>query len=290
MKVAILTDSNSGISQEESKDLDVFVLPMPVLVDDEEYYEDVNLTQDEFFEKLSKNAEVSTSQPSLLTLEETWKDLLKKYNQIIYIPMSSSLSSGCENATTFAKDFNGKVEVADNRRISVTQKQAVYDALKLRKIGKTAKEIKEYLESHASQSSIYIMVDTLKYLKKGGRLTPAVAALAGMLRIKPILQIQGGKLDKFSQVMTAVQGKKKMTDQICKELESRFSQALNDKRIVISMAYTNCLERANEFKAEVNKAIEKYDLKVEYMDPLPISIACHIGSGALAVTISEKLI
>ena len=150
--------------------------------------------------------------------------------------------------------------------------------------------IKDFLEENAPQNSIYIMVDTLKYLKKGGRLTPAVAALAGMLRIKPILQIQGGKLDKFSQVMTTVQGKKKMIDQICKELETRFKKALNENRIVISMAYTNCLEKANEFKAEVNSTIEKYGLKVEFMDPLPLSIACHIGSGALALTISEKVI
>lgn len=288
MKVAILTDSNSGISQEEGENLGIFVVPMPVLINDEEYYEDINLTQEEFYKKLNDNADVSTSQPSLLVLEEKWNEILKDYDEIVYIPMSSSLSSGCENAIMFSKEFGGRVEVVNNRRISVTQKQSVFDAIKLKDLGRSAKEIKEYLEENAPQNSIYIMVDTLKYLKKGGRLTPAVAALAGMLRIKPILQIQGGKLDKFSQVMTAVQGKRKMIDQICKELETRFEKPLRENKIVISMAYTNCLDKANEFKNEVCKAVEKYGLTVDFMDPLPISISCHIGSGALAVTISEK--
>ena len=288
MKVAILTDSNSGIKQDEAKKLGIFVLPMPVLINEDEFYEDIDLTQDQFYQKLSENAEVSTSQPSLFTIGEKWEELLKNHDEIVYIPMSSSLSSGCENAVVYSKEFGGRVEVANNRRISVTQKQSVYDAIKLRELGRSAKEIKTYLEENSQQSSIYIMVDTLKYLKKGGRLTPAVAALAGMLRIKPILQIQGGKLDKFSQVMTAVQGKKKMIDQICKELESRFEDALKENKIVVSMAYTNCIQKAEEFKCEVNSAISKYNLKVEYMDPLPISISCHIGSGALAVTISEK--
>lgn len=290
MRVAIITDSNSGITNEEAKELGIFVIPMPVLVNDEEYFENVDITEEEFYKKLSENAEVSTSQPNIYFIGETWEDVLKTYDEIVHIPMSGSLSSACEVADNFAKEFNGKVEVVDNRRISVTQKQSVYDAIKLVKMGKSAKEIKAYLEEDSPQNSIYIMVDTLKYLKKGGRLTPAVAALAGMLRIKPILQIQGGKLDKFSQVMTLVQGKRKMIDQICKELEGRFASLLSEGKIVISIAYTNCLDKALEFKKEAEAALEKYNLKVEFIDPLPLSIACHIGSGALAITIANKIL
>lgn len=290
MKVAILTDSNSGISQEEAEKLGIYVLPMPVLVDGEEYYEDINLTQEEFFEKIKEDIDISTSQPNIYTVGEKWDELLKTYEEIVYIPMSASLSSSCEVAANFSKDYHGQVQVVDNRRISVTQKQSVFDAIYLAKQGKSAAEIKKYLENEASQNSIYIMLDTLKYLKKGGRLTPAVAAIGTMLRIKPILQIQGGKLDRFSQVMTSIQGKKKMIEQIIKELDSRFAIPLQEGRIVISMAYTNCKDKALEFQKEVETALEKYNLKVTFVDPLPISIACHIGSGALALTISAKII
>ena len=290
MKVAIMTDSNSGITQEEAKLLGVFVLPMPVLLNDEEYYEGVNLTQEDFYNKL-ENSEVSTSQVSSYTIGEKWEEILKEYDQILHIPMSSALSSGCENAIRFAsEEFSGKVEVVDNKRISVTQKQSVYDAINLAKSGKSAQEIKKYLEQDAENNSIYIMVDTLKYLKKGGRITPAVATIAGVLKIKPILQIQCGKLDKFSQVMTVVQGKRKMIEQITKELEGRFASSLKDGKIGVSIAYTNCKDKAFEFKHEAELALEKYGLKVDFVDPLPLSIACHIGSGALAITLSNKII
>lgn len=289
MKVAIVTDSNSGITEEEAKKLGIIVIPMPVLINENEFYENIDITEEEFYKKLSENADVSTSQPSTFTIGEFWEEALKNYDEVVHIPMSGSLSSGCENAINFSQEFNGKVQVVDNRRISVTQKQSVYDAIKLAKMGKNAAEIKKYLEEDGPQSSIYIMVDTLKYLKKGGRLTPAVAAIAGLLKIKPILQIQGGKLDKFSQVMTLVQAKKKMIDQICKELDGRFSSLVSAGTVAVSIAYTNCKDKAEEFKKEAESALEKYNIKIDIVDPLPISIACHIGSGALAITISNKI-
>ncbi len=281
--VAIVTDSNSGITQQEAAKLGCTVVPMPFLINEEEFFEEMNLSQEEFYSKLLNGAEVSTSQPNIFNIVELWKDLLTKYDEIVHIPMSSELSASMETATAYAKEFNGKVQVVDNHRISVTQKQSVLDALALAKEGKSAKEIKSWLEKTSYDSSIYIMVTTLKYLKKGGRITPAAAALGSLLKIKPVLQIQGGKLDKFCQVLSYTQGKKKMIDQLVNDIEQRFKQFQEDKKLKVYIAYTYLQDKAMEFKNEVEKALERYDIKIEIVAPLSLSVACHIGDGAIAV-------
>ena len=285
MKVAIVTDSNSGITQEEAKQLGITVIPMPFLINGEEYFEDISLTQEEFYKKLFEDADVSTSQPSIYSINKTWTDLLKEYDQIVHIPMSSGLSASCETATASSQtdEFKGKVFVVDNKRISITQKQSVFDALKLAKEGKTGEEIKKILLDDSMKASIYIMVSTLKYLKKGGRLTPAVAAIGSLLKIKPVLQIQGDKLDKFCQVMNASVGKKRMIEQIIKDIETRFKEELDSKHLVVSMAYTYDKQKCLEFKEEAEKALEKYNIKIKLVDPLSLSVSCHIGENAIAI-------
>ncbi len=283
MKVAVVTDTNSGITPEEAKKLGVTVVPMPFLINDEEFFEDVTLTQQQFYEKLMSGANVSTSQPNIYSVMDIWQEILKTYDQLIYIPMSSGLSNSCETAQNFAKEFEGKVEVVDNKRISVTQKQSVIDAVNLTKQGKTAAEIKEYLLNTSMNASIYIMVPTLTYLKKGGRVTPAAAAIGTLLKIKPVLQIQGAKLDKFCQVMTLNQAKRKMIDQILKDIETRFKDLVEQNRFKIFMAYTYDKEKCLEFANEANEALKKYNLKVELVDPLSLSVSCHIGPGATAI-------
>lgn len=288
MKIAIVTDSNSGITQSEAKELGCFLIPMPFLIDEKEYFEEISLSQEEFYEKLLSGADVSTSQPNIFSVTELWKDLLKTYDQIVHIPMSSGLSASTETAINAAKDFNGKVEVVDNKRISVTLKQSVIDAINLAKDGKNAKEIKDWLENTALDSSIYIMVTTLKYLKKGGRITPAAAAIGSLLKIKPILQIQGSKLDKFCQVISFNQGKKRMIEQMIYDIEHRFKSQLDAGKLKIQMAYTHAKDKCLEFKEEADKELEKYGLKVEMIDPLSLSVACHIGDGAIAIACSTS--
>lgn len=283
MKVAIVTDSNSGITQQQGKELGISVIPMPFLIDGEEFFEDISLSQDQFYEKLFAGAEVSTSQPNIFKVTDLWKNLLKTYDEVVHIPMSSGLSASCETALGYAKQFNGKVQVVDNKRISVTQKQSVLDALAMAKEGKSALEIKQWLEETAMNSSIYIMVTTLKYLKKGGRITPAAAAIGTPLKIKPILQIQGSKLDKFSQVISYAQGKKKMIEQAIKDIETRYSEEIKAKKLKVHIAYTYLKDKAHEFEQEVNAALAKYDIKVDFVDPLSLSVSCHIGDGALAI-------
>ena len=216
--IKIVTDSNSGITQAEAKELGIFVVPMPFLINGEEYFEDINLTQKEFYEHLQGDAAVSTSQPSAVTVTELWDELLKDGSDVVHIPMSSGLSETCHTAQNLAKDYNGRVQVVDNQRISVTLKQSVLDALKLAEAGKSAAEIKEYLESTKFDSSIYISLDTLKYLKKGGRLTPAAALIGTILKIKPVLQIQGEKLDAFRKVHSLKQAKNEMINAIRNDL------------------------------------------------------------------------
>lgn len=288
MKIAIVTDSNSGITQSEAKELGCFLIPMPFLIDEKEYFEEISLSQEEFYEKLLSGADVSTSQPNIFSVTELWKNLLKTYDQIVHIPMSSGLSASTETAINAAKDFNGKVEVVDNKRISVTLKQSVIDAINLAKDGKNAKEIKDWLENTALDSSIYIMVTTLKYLKKGGRITPAAAAIGSLLKIKPILQIQGSKLDKFCQVISFNQGKKRMIEQMIYDIEHRFKSQLDAGKLKIQMAYTHAKDKCLEFKEEADKELEKYGLKVEMIDPLSLSVACHIGDGAIAIACSTS--
>lgn len=283
MKVVIVTDTNSGISPSLAKELGVKIVPMPFLINDKEFFEDVNLTQEQFYEKLLSGANVSTSQPNIFSVIELWEELLKEYDEIVYIPMSSGLSNSCETAINFANQFDGRVQVVDNKRISVTQKQSVIDAVNMARDGMNAKEIKERLMQSSMNATIYIMVSTLTYLKKGGRITPAAAAIGTLLKIKPVLTIQGAKLDKCGQVMTLGQAKKKMLDQISKDIETRFGDLVKDGKFKVYLAYTYDKDKCLEFKTEAEQALSKYNLKIEFVDPLSLSVSCHIGPGALAI-------
>lgn len=280
-KIAITTDSNSGILPEEYKDKGVFVLPMPFLINDEAYFENVNLTQEGFYQLLDSNASVSTSQPSYGELTDFWANILQEYDEIVHIPMSSGLSKSCENALRIAEEYNGKIHVVDNRRISVTLKQSVVDAVVLRDKGASAKEIKGYLESTAGDSSIYIAVDTMKYLKKGGRVTPTAAAIATVLKIKPILSIRGAKLDKFAVARTPQKAKESMKLAMKKDLETTFAEFVDNGEMVLYVAHTNAYEEAEKFANEVRAFFPK--IPVTFCDPLSLSVSCHIGPGALAI-------
>ena len=283
-KIAIVTDSNSGITQEMGKSMGIYVIPMPFFIDGELFLEDITLTQEEFYKRLGDNSDISTSQPSPGEVMECWDELLKEYDEIVHIPMSSGLSSTCHAAQSLSQEYEGKVCVVDNQRISVTQKQSVEDAITLREAGKSAAEIKEILEAEKLQASIYITVDTLKYLKKGGRITPAAAALGTVLKLKPVLQIQGEKLDAFSKVRGWKAAKRTMLKAIEKDLEERFSEVRED--MVLGMAYTCSKEEAQEWKQEIAEKFPEYEI-VE--GPLSLSVACHIGPGAMAVTCMKKV-
>ncbi len=284
-KVAIVTDSNAGITQEEAKELGIYVMPMPFYIDDELFYEGISLSQEQFYEKLQEGHEIHTSAPAPGDFLDLWDRLLEDYDEIIDIPMSSGLSSTCSQATMLAQDYNGKVFVIDNQRISVTQRQSVLDALMLAEAGKNGKEIAEALMANKFDSSIYIMVDTLAYLKKGGRITPAAAALGTLLRLKPVLQIQGEKLDAFAKARTVKQAKTIMIRQILDDCRDRFGSA-EGENIHISMSYTYDLEAAEIFREEVRQYFPNHDI---YMHPLSLSVSCHIGPGALAVTATKAI-
>ena len=283
-KIAIVTDSNSGITQEMGKTMGIHVIPMPFFIDGELFLEDITLTQEEFYKRLGEDSDISTSQPSPGEVMECWDELLKEYDEIVHIPMSSGLSSTCHAAQSLSQEYEGKVCVVDNQRISVTQKQSVEDAITLREAGKSAAEIKEILEAEKLQASIYITVDTLKYLKKGGRITPAAAALGTVLNLKPVLQIQGDKLDAFSKVRGWKAAKRTMLKAFEKDLEERFSEVRED--MVLGMAYTCSKEEAQEWKQEISEKFPGYEI-VE--GPLSLSVACHIGPGAMAVTCMKKV-
>ncbi len=283
-KVAIVTDSNSGITQDRGKELGIFVLPMPFFIDGELFLEDITLTQEQFYERLGADSDISTSQPSPADVMELWEKILAEYDELVCIPMSSGLSSTCSTATSIAAQYSGRVQVVNNQRISVTQEQSVYDAMTLRDQGKSAQEIKEILEREKFQSSIYITVDTLKYLKKGGRVTPAAAAIGTVLNLKPVLQIQGEKLDAFAKVRGWKAAKKTMLNAIEKDLNERFADVKDD--MVLGMAYTCGREEAREWKQEIMERFPGYEI-VE--GPLSLSVACHIGPGAMAVTCMKKL-
>ncbi len=285
--IRIVTDSNSGITQSEAEKLGISVIPMPFLIDGEEYFEDINLTQEQFYEHLRGDAAVSTSQPSVASVTELWDRLLKEDCEIVHIPMSSGLSESCHTAQTLAKEYGGRVHVVDNQRISVTQKQSVFDAMKLAEQGKSAAQIAEYLTATKRDSSIYISLDTLKYLKKGGRLTPAAALVGSILRIKPVLQIQGEKLDAFRKVHSLRQAKQEMVAAIRNDLATRFAQFRKDGEMTTSVAHTDNYAEAEIFRKELEELFP--DVPVTYTDPLSLSVSCHIGPGALAVTATRIL-
>lgn len=286
-KIAVITDSNSGITQQQAEELGVFVLPMPFMIDGEEYFEGINLSVEEFFEKLKGDREISTSQPTPESVLSLWDKLLKEgYDEIVHIPMSSGLSSSCQTAIVLADDYDGKVQVVNNQRISVTQRQSVLDAIHLAEAGKSAAEIKEILEREKLEASIYIMLDTLTYLKRGGRITPAAAALGNLLRLKPVLQIQGEKLDAFAKARTVKQAKTIMIDAMKKDFHERFQDNENGD-MALEIAHTENLEAANELKKELEEIFPGMDI---YVDHLSLSVSCHIGPGSLAIACAKKAI
>ena len=290
MKVAIMTDSNSGITQKEAKELGIRVVPMPFNIDGEEYLEDITLTQEGFYEKLKGGAKVSTSQPSIGYVNSIWDELLTEYDQVVYIPMSSGLSRSCESATVSAKaNYEGKVFVVDNQRISVTQRQSVLDAMELARLGYDGKEIHDKLIEIKFDSDIFIMVDTLEYLKKGGRITAAAAALGGMLKLKPILLIKGEKLDKFRMRNRSVENAKEIMLNACVE---KIEGYLKDKdgrtdNVYLEVAYSGT--DTTEAEAFVKMINERFPGKEVVVSPLSLSVSCHIGPGALAMAICKAM-
>lgn len=284
-KIAVVTDSNSGITQSQAKEMGLYVIPMPFMINEETFFEDITLTQEQFYERLAENADVITSQPSPEAVMNLWDELLETYDEIVHIPMSSGLSGSCQSARMLAENYDGRVQVVNNQRISVTQRQSALDALELIERGMDAAAIREFLEEDKFNSSIYIMLDTLYYLKKGGRITPAAAALGTILRLKPVLQIQGEKLDAFAKARTVSQGKTIMMNAIRADMEKRFGGVSGDK-IWLQIAYTYDREAAEQFKEQVLEAFPGFDV---HMDPLSLSIACHIGPGSLALACSRKI-
>lgn len=284
-KVAIVTDSNSGITQDQAKELGVFVLPMPFMIN-EETFEDIDLTQEQFYERLTDGADISTSQPSPESVMKLWEEVLKEYDEIVHIPMTSGLSGSCQSAMMLAEEFDGKVHVVDNLRISILQRQSVLDAKVMSEKGMSAKEIKERLLEDASNYGVYIMLDTLYYLKKGGRITPAAAAIGTMLKLKPVLTIvNGGKLDAFAKARTTTQGKTLMINAVKNDVETRLGGFEGEQKPWLAIAYTGSNETALAFKAELEELFPGYDIHV---DPLSLSVACHIGPGALAFAGMKK--
>ena len=285
-KIAVITDSNSGITQEQAEQSGIFVVPMPFMIEEETFYEGITLTRDEFYRRLGENANIATSQPSPEDILNLWHELLKEYDEIVHIPMSSGLSGSCETAHVLSLDFEGIVQVVDNQRISVTQRQSVLDAIALVKEGRGARQIKEILERDKFNSSIYIMLDTLYYLKKGGRITPAAAALGTILRLKPVLQIQGEKLDAFAKARTISQAKTIMENAVKNDILNRFG-GMNKDSVYLQIAHTNNEDAAQNLKNELQELYPGFSI---YVDHLSLSIACHLGPGALAIACSKKLI
>ena len=285
-KIAVVTDSNSGITQSEGRELGVFVLPMPFDIDGKEYFEDINLTQEDFYRMLEADCDISTSQPSPEAVTSLWDKVLEDYDAIIHIPMSSGLSGSCQTAAMLAEDYEGRVFVVNNQRISVTQRQSVLDAMEMAGTGVSPADIKRILEEQKFESSIYIMVDTLKYLKKGGRITPAAAALGTLLKLKPVLQIQGEKLDAFGKARTVKQAKTMMLNAIRKDMETRIGKSARGENVHIAVSYTPG-DGVETWIGEVKAAFPEHEV---FAAPLSLSISCHIGPGALAVTVTHKIV
>ena len=284
--IAIVTDSNSGITQQQAEALEgVFILPMPFSIDGETFYEGISLDEEGFYEKMLADAQISTSQPSPQEVLNMWNRILKAYETIIYIPMSSGLSGSCDTAYMLSQSYDGRVMVVDNQRISVSQRQSVLDAVAMREKGYDAQKIYDVLMETRMESSIYICVDTLKYLKEGGRITPAAAALGTLLKIKPVLQIQGEKLDAFSKVRTLKQAKQTMLQAAIRDTEGRFADP-SHTHVLVSIAHTQNLKEAEIFAQELSEYFPGQEI---YIDHLSLSVSCHIGPGALAVCLCKKL-
>lgn len=285
MKTAVVTDSNSGILQKDGEKLGIYVIPMPFTIDGNDYFEDISLTQQEFYERMENDEDITTSQPSPEDVMKLWDELLKEYDEVVHIPMSGGLSGSCETALMLAQDYDGRVQVVDNHRVSVTQRQSALDALEMVKRGFNAVQIREELERTKDDSVIYITVDTLKYLKKGGRITPAAAALGTLLKLKPVLTILGEKLDAFAKARTMKQAKSMMVSAVLRDLETK----LGDKECRethLAIAYSENEAAALQFREELKEYFPGVEVTVA---PLALSIACHIGPGSLALAATRKL-
>ena len=285
-KVAVVTDSNSGITQDQAKALGLYVVPMPFNIGDKTYYEDIDLSQEQFYNMLGEGTDIYTSQPLPEHILDLWDHLLKEYDEIVHIPMSSGLSGSCDTAGILSEDYDGRVQVVNNQRISVTQRQSALDAQALADKGYSAVRIREILERDKYESSIYIMVDTLKYLKKGGRITPAAAALGTLLKLKPVLQIQGGKLDAFAKARTVKQARTMMIEAMKQDFEKRIGMSPKGEKCSLYIAHTQNQALAEDFREEIKKDFPEHDI---YIAPLSLSVACHIGPGALAIASSKIL-
>ena len=283
-RVAVMTDSNSGITQMDAKNMGIDVVPMPFTIDDKTYFEDINLTREEFFQMMADGKDILTSQPSPGDLTDLWDKALEKNDQVIYIPMSSGLSSSCQSARMLANDYNGRVFVVNNQRISVTQKRSVQDAMNMAENGYDAKRIRDILEQERLDASIYIMLDTLKYLKKGGRITPAAAAIGTLMRIKPVLQIKGERLDAFSKARTLSQGKTIMINALHHDIDTLFG-GIDADNVFIYAVHAQVPKAFSVFSDEVRQAFPSYDIEEAR---LSLSICCHIGPGALAMGCVKK--
>ena len=286
-RTAVITDSNAMITGEEARELGIYLVPMPFMIgtDTATYYEGINLSREEFFAKLEGEDQIVTSQPVPTDVLRVWDEALKTYDEVVYIPMSSGLSGSCQSAMMLSDDYDGKVQVVDNQRISVTMKASVLDAIELAKRGMSAARIREILEKVKFDSSIYIMLDTLKYLKRGGRITPAAAAIGSLLRIKPVLQIKGERLDAFSKARTVAQGKNTMITAMKNDIEKLYG-GLSADSVWLYAVYANGPEEQAVWVKEVEAAFPGIPV---IPDQLSLSVCCHIGPGALAIACSKKL-
>ena len=284
-KIAIVTDSNSGITQKQAKEMGIHVIPMPFTIEGKNFFEDINLTQEEFYRILNEDVNIKTSQPAPADVIELWERLLADYDEIVHIPMSSGLSATCETAMALAREYDGKVQVVDNQRISVTQRQSVLDAMEFVKQGKSAAQIREILEREKLESSIYLMVETLRHLKRGGRITPTAAALGTILNIKPILQVQGEKLDAYAKARGKIKAKKIILDAVKVDLEERFKEPFKEGKIALMVAYAGNLEEGEAWRKEAMEAFPGIEF---HIDPVSLSVACHVGPGVLAIACAKK--
>ncbi len=284
-RVAIITDTNSGMTVEEAKQCGAFLIPMPFNISGETFYEGTTISFDEFYEKQTGGETITTSQPSPAEVMKVWDEALAAHDEIVYIPMSSGLSGSYQTSFLLSQEeqYEGRVFVVNNQRISVTQKRSVLDALQFAKEEKSGEEIRDYLESVKMESSIYIMLDTLTYLMKGGRITPAAAALGNLLRLKPVLQIQGEKLDAFAKARTTSQGISIMINAMKKDILERFGGSADN--VWLYIAHTRNEEGANVLKEEILSMYPQLSIEIS---ELPLSIGCHIGPGSLAIACSRK--
>lgn len=286
MRTAVMTDSNSGITEKEAQELGIFLLPMPVIIEDEIHYEGQDLTQESFYQSLTSGKNITTSQPSPGDVMAMWEKILQEgYDQVVHIPMSSGLSNSCETAMSLSDEYEGRVCVVDNHRISVPMRESVLDAVEMAKEGRTAEEIRKKLENTAYDASIYIAVDTLEFLKKGGRVTPAGAALGAVLSIKPILTIQGDKLDAFAKVRGMKKCRHKMIEAIREEMNTRFADVERGRLVIGTAGAGLSREEEEQWKNEVADAFPQMAV---YYNPLSVSIGCHLGPGAMGIAVCVK--